>query len=141
MMSSVVSNLNSAALMTSMKRIKKGDYCRLALDENGNELEPEASDDEKSLQHSDLRAKLYKMAQELCPKIENQPLPIGRFVLFEPKYYSYVRQIKNGISSELLASWWKTILLHCEWLNPSVTERTIPRLVCWLTNEDCCCTY
>jgi len=129
------------SLMSSMKRVQKGKYCMLALDENGNELEPVASDEEKSGKLSALREQLHKMAQELCPKIENQPPPIGRFVLFEPKYYSFVRHIKNGISSELLAQWWKTILLNCEWLNPSITERTIPRLVCWLTDEGCSCTY
>jgi len=81
------------------------------------------------------------MAHELCPTIENQSPPIGRFVLFEPKYYSFSRHIKNAISSELLAQWWKTILLHCDWLNPSISKRTIPRLVCWLTDEGCSCTY
>jgi len=132
---------SSNALMSSMKKIKKGEHCILALDENGNELEPLASDEEKTGNSPLIRMQLYKMAHELCPTIENQPPPIGRFVLFEPKYYSFARHIKNGISSELLAQWWKTILLHCDWLNPSTSERTIPRLVCWLTDEGCSCTY
>merc|ERR550534_569650 len=135
-------NSSSAnTLMSSMKKMKKGQYCMLALDENGNELEPLASDEEKAANSPMLQMQLIKMAQELCPKIENQPPSTGRFVLFEPKNYSFARHIKNGISVELLAQWWKTILLHCEWLNPSITERTIPRLVCWLTDKGCSCTY
>jgi len=135
-------NGDSSKLMDSMKQIERGEYCILAPGNDGSEVEPAGGSSEKKTDKSSaLQQQLQKMAKELCPKIEGNPKAVGRFVLYEPKYYSFARHIKNCISSELLSEWWETILLHCQWLNPSISERNIPRLVCWLTNEGCCCTY
>jgi len=150
-------------LMRSMLlTVGRGEYCILAKDELGNPLAPfeyngtdvksldplalnpeDGQGDGKNPQKaSALTLKLYQMATELCPKIEGPQEPaVGRFVLYQPEYYSCARHIKNGINRDLLSHWWKTILLHCPWLNPSITDRRIPRLVCWLTSKGCMCTY
>jgi len=150
-------------LMRSMLRtVGRGEYCILAKDELGNPLAPfeyngtdvkrmdplslnpeDGQGDGKNPQKaSAITLKLYQMATELCPKIEGPQEPaFGRFVLYQPAYNSCARHIKNGINRDLLSYWWKTILLHCPWLNPSITDRTVPRLVCWLTSKGCMCTY
>merc|ERR1719419_789307 len=142
-----------------MLTVGRGEYCLLAKDEIGSPLvpfDPKKSDMKRADigldQHEDQNGNktqkrlefnlmLQKLVNELCPTLGPQGSPVGRFVLFQPVYYSCARHIKNGIHTDYLKHWWETILLHCPWLNPSITQRSIPRLVCWLTSEGCTCTY
>merc|ERR1719419_1914658 len=142
-----------------MLTVGRGEYCLLAKDEIGSPLvpfDPKKSDMKRADigldQHEDhngnkaqkrleFNLMLQKLVNELCPTLGPQGSPVGRFVLFQPVYYSCARHIKNGIHTDYLKHWWETILLHCPWLNPSITQRSIPRLVCWLTSEGCTCTY
>jgi len=66
---------------------------------------------------------------------------IGRFAVWEPSYHSCARHVKYGVDQELLRQWWKQIMQGCPWSDPSVTLRSIPRLVCWFTSEGCSCEY
>jgi len=66
---------------------------------------------------------------------------IGRFAIWEPSYHSCARHIKYGVDPKLLQQWWKRIMDGCNWVNPSVTRRTIPRVVSWFTCEGCSCVY
>jgi len=78
---------------------------------------------------------------EQNPKVVEQSPLVGNFALFKPEYYSYVRHTKNVLNTEVLKVWYKTILLHCPWLNLPTSQKNIRRLVYWLTNTGCGCTW
>jgi len=66
---------------------------------------------------------------------------VDSFALFKPEYYSYVRHTKNLLNTQVLKIWYKTILMHCPWLNLPTSKKNTRRLVYWFTNSDCSCTY
>lgn len=52
-----------------------------------------------------------------------------------------IRLLKNAFSKETLNEWFNVALFHIPWTNPSTTDREIPRLVSWITNPGCSCSY